>query len=230
MLSPKEIEKRSFSRAMRGYNTDEVDEYIDFLCQKYELIYSENLELNEKLKAALQSAVSPQEMERIKASETVEKARAQAEMIVSDAEKQADLLYSTAKKKTNEELSRFKLLVSQHATELLRLKQLANTLRQDIIDTYSKGIMQAQSQVPEAPYEKASEYARVLLQTVLSDVKDELTVQENEPRSQISPVQSDEKKQKPVIKKTHNAKFKGRSVKDAIKEINNSFQSEDTEE
>ena len=73
-------------------------------------------------------------------------------------------------------------------------------------------------------------YAKVLLQTVLSDVKDELTVQENEPKSQTPPIQSDEKKQKPVIKKTHNAKFKGRSVKDAIKEINNSFQSEDTEE
>lgn len=230
MLSPKEIEKRSFSRAMRGYNTDEVDEYIDFLCQKYELVYSENLELNEKLKAALQSAVSPQEMERIKASETVENARVQAEMIVADAEKQADLLYSAAKKKTNEELSRFKLLVSQHATELLRLKQLANTLRQDIVDTYSKGIMQAQSQIPEAPYEKASEYARVLLQTVLSDVKDELVSQEKEQQAQKTPPHSDEKKQKPVIKKTHNAKFKSRSVKDAIKEINSSFQSEDKEE
>lgn len=230
MLSPKEIEKRSFSRAMRGYNTDEVDEYIDFLCQKYELVYSENLELNEKLNAALQSAISPQEMERIKASETVENARAQAEMIVADAEKQADLLYSAAKKKTNEELSRFKLLVSQHATELLRLKQLANTLRQDIVDTYSKGIMQAQSQIPEAPYEKASEYARVLLQTVLSDVKDELVSQEKEQQAQKTPMHSDEKKQKSVIKKTQNAKFKSRSVKDAIKEINSSFQSEDKKE
>lgn len=230
MLSPKELEKRSFSRAMRGYNMDEVDAHIDFLCEKYELLYSEYLELNAKLAASLENARSPEELERIAASRIVANAKSDADEIVADAEEQASRLYEAAKRRTDKELKAFKHTVAQYAAELIRLKRLAQTLRQDMIDSYSKGILQAQGQTPEAPFEKASEYASVLLQTVLADLKDELTEPEEKAPTAPPPVKDEpEKKSKPVPKKKGASKFRSRSVKDAIKEINSTFGTEDAD-
>ncbi len=55
MLLPQELKKTQFSRAMRGYAAAEVDEYIEFLVSKYEILYRENDELERKLNAAVKT-------------------------------------------------------------------------------------------------------------------------------------------------------------------------------
>ena len=45
MLPPHELKNKTFGKAMRGYNPVEVDEYIEFLIEKYTELYRENDEL-----------------------------------------------------------------------------------------------------------------------------------------------------------------------------------------
>lgn len=53
MLLPQEIRNHEFTRAIRGYTTAEVDEYIDFLAEKFESLNREYDELDRKLAIAL---------------------------------------------------------------------------------------------------------------------------------------------------------------------------------
>ena len=52
-MATNDYKKKTFNRAMRGYNTEEVDEYIDYLSQRCDELSRENTELENKLKAAL---------------------------------------------------------------------------------------------------------------------------------------------------------------------------------
>ncbi|MBV7275027.1 DivIVA domain-containing protein [Clostridiaceae bacterium UIB06] len=48
-ITAMEITNKEFKRSMRGYNADEVDEFLDKIAEDYENIYRENSTLKEKL-------------------------------------------------------------------------------------------------------------------------------------------------------------------------------------
>ena len=51
-LTPNDIKNKEFKRGMRGYNADEVDEFLDNICEDYESCFKENALLKEKIAAA----------------------------------------------------------------------------------------------------------------------------------------------------------------------------------
>ena len=42
MLTPLDIENQRFSKSLKGYNLDEVDDFLDQLTIDYEKLYKEN--------------------------------------------------------------------------------------------------------------------------------------------------------------------------------------------
>ena len=48
-LTPMEISNKEFERVLRGYTTEEVDEFLDRVVEDYEDLYKENSKLREKL-------------------------------------------------------------------------------------------------------------------------------------------------------------------------------------
>jgi len=44
MIAPHELKNKTFTRAVRGYQQAEVDEYFDFLIEKYTEAYKANFE------------------------------------------------------------------------------------------------------------------------------------------------------------------------------------------
>ena len=48
MLAPSEIDNVRFSKTLKGYNVDEVDDFLDQLTADYEKLYKENAELRDK--------------------------------------------------------------------------------------------------------------------------------------------------------------------------------------
>lgn len=48
MLTPLDIQKQEFGVKMRGYNADEVDDFLDLVGADYEKLYRENKELKDK--------------------------------------------------------------------------------------------------------------------------------------------------------------------------------------
>ena len=49
MLTPSEIDNIGFSRALKGYNAEEVDDFLDRLAADYEKLYKENIEYKDKI-------------------------------------------------------------------------------------------------------------------------------------------------------------------------------------
>ena len=50
-ITPVEITNKEFKRTMRGYSTDEVDEFLDEVVEDFEALYRENASLKDKLEA-----------------------------------------------------------------------------------------------------------------------------------------------------------------------------------
>ena len=108
MLTPLDIENKRFGRSLKGYNVDEVDEFLDELTIQYEKLYKENAELKELVEN------SKKDLEHYKSVEhtlqnTLVMAQTTAEDIKDMAQKQADQIINEANikaKKSVEELDR----------------------------------------------------------------------------------------------------------------------------
>lgn len=87
MLLPQEIRNHTFGRAIRGYTTAEVDEYINFLADTVDSLNRENAELEQKLSIALEKLAELQEREARVARLDTEMRRAAATLL-HEAEKQ----------------------------------------------------------------------------------------------------------------------------------------------
>lgn len=51
MITPKDIENKMFKVSFRGYNIDEVDDFLQEICDSYLEIYIENKKLREQMMA-----------------------------------------------------------------------------------------------------------------------------------------------------------------------------------
>ncbi|SFU57418.1 DivIVA domain-containing protein [Alicyclobacillus macrosporangiidus] len=109
-LSPLDIHNKEFSRAFRGYDEDEVDDFLERIIQDYEALIRQNKELEERiaqLEEKLRHFTNIEESlskSIIVAQETAEEvkanARKEAQLILKEAEKNADRIVSEALNKS----------------------------------------------------------------------------------------------------------------------------------
>ncbi|MDP9728408.1 DivIVA domain-containing protein [Alicyclobacillus tolerans] len=109
-LSPLDIHNKEFSRSFRGYDEDEVDDFLERIIQDYEGLIRTNKELEEKieqLNERLQHFTNIEESlskSIIIAQETAEEvknnAKKEAQLIIKESEKNADRIISEALQKS----------------------------------------------------------------------------------------------------------------------------------
>ncbi len=139
MLPPHELKNKTFSRAMRGYNPVEVDEYIEFVLGKYTELYRENDELQRKLKSAVTK------LDEIKGEEdsirgALIDAKRAASKIKSDAEDRAEAIIRSAKSSCNTILADFNEKIESGRATLTALKADTLSLKQELFERYSEHI------------------------------------------------------------------------------------------
>ena len=91
MITPQEIQEKVFDKAVRGYNADQVDVFLDELTTTLEDVLSEKARLAEELAAA------NAKLDEYKAQEgavirTLESAKGLMNEISASAEKRADII------------------------------------------------------------------------------------------------------------------------------------------
>jgi len=109
-LTPLDIHNKEFSRSFRGYDEDEVNEFLDKVIKDYEAIIRENRNIEEKVAILEERLAHFQNIEEslsksiIVAQETAEEvkanARKEAQLIVKEAEKNADRIINEALSKS----------------------------------------------------------------------------------------------------------------------------------
>lgn len=101
MLTAQEIRKQEFKKSMRGYDPEEVKNYLFTLAQDYENVYSENVQLKETMQRL------NYELDRYhKLEETMNNslilAQQTGDMLKENAKKEADIIMQNSKKKIAE--------------------------------------------------------------------------------------------------------------------------------
>lgn len=97
MLTPLDIENKRFTKTLKGYNVDEVDDFLDQVTLEYEKLYKESAEHKEKFDQLNKELEHYKTVEHTLQS-TLLMAQSTAEDIKAMAQKQADQIIDEAKK------------------------------------------------------------------------------------------------------------------------------------
>ncbi|AMA72589.1 MULTISPECIES: DivIVA domain-containing protein [Aneurinibacillus] len=127
-LTPLDIHNKEFSRVFRGYDEDQVNEFLDQIIKEFDILLKEKRQLEERV-ATLNERLSQFSnieetlkkslvMAQEAADELKANARKEAQLIIKEAEKNADRLI-------NEALAKSRKLVS----EIDELKRRASVYR-----------------------------------------------------------------------------------------------------
>ena len=104
MLTPLDIENKRFTKTLKGYNVDEVDDFLDQLTLEYEKLYKENAEYKSKFDDLEKELAHYKEVEQ-SLQKTLMIAQSTAENVKSVAQQQADQIIKEAQAQAKESLS-----------------------------------------------------------------------------------------------------------------------------
>lgn len=137
MITPAEIETKEFSRAVRGYKMEEVDEFLDEIILDMEKLLEENKILTETVEELREEIVQHKKSETSVMS-TLESAKKLMKDISESAEKRAEIIINNARmeadvivKDARDSIDR---LTEENSQLLERVKTFKNRYRQMLED------------------------------------------------------------------------------------------------
>ncbi len=139
MLKPSELKKKSFSKAVRGYSITEVDEYMNFLLERYTELFRKNFELEQQLRAAVEIK-SELEGEKESVRNTLVNAQKVASKIIETANEQANIIVNSSKDACNTILGELNERINAERDTIVTLKEQVSSLKQELFKTYREHI------------------------------------------------------------------------------------------
>lgn len=151
-----DITNKEFKRVLRGYSSDEVDEFLDKIAEDYEALYKENSSLKEKYTVINEKLDHYVKMETT-IQNTLLLAQNAAEQSKQNAQKEADLIIKNANDSAQRIVDKAHNDVLQINDDYERLKQefikfrakfknfmntqveMFNTLEKDLMKNYNVG-------------------------------------------------------------------------------------------
>ena len=128
MIMPIDIDKKEFSRDKRGYNSREVDEFLDIIVADYEKILNDNRSMAHKIKA-LEKQLEEAQKDDNAMLETLETAKKLMADISASAERRAELMMRDAELEAENMLLDAKVTVRQLSDEHVILSNKVQRLR-----------------------------------------------------------------------------------------------------
>ena len=131
MLKPVAIQNKEFEKKLKGYDCDEVDDFLDAVIQDYETLYRENNDLKNKI-GVLTDAVERYKQIEDTMHKSLDVARQSAQDIKNNANMEAQAIVNRAKldaarlaRQIDEEH------IKKHQ-EMLKVKQEVDTYKERI--------------------------------------------------------------------------------------------------
>lgn len=138
-ISPMDIEQQEFGRSFRGYNEEEVDDFLDKIVKDYEELIKENAKLKEEIDRMKDRLKEFSEIEETlrsallntqkSADEIKDRVENKAKLIVEKAEKEAEVIIQKASQREDEakneinNLRRYKFIFKERFRSMLNLYQ-----------------------------------------------------------------------------------------------------------
>ncbi|MBZ9624495.1 DivIVA domain-containing protein [Clostridium tagluense] len=185
-LTSMDINNKEFKKGLRGYNADEVDEFLDKVSEEYEIMYKENSNLREK-----NSFLEEKLDHHVKIESTIQNtlvlAQNAAEQAKSSAQKESELIIRSANDssqrmlekahddvlKINDEYDRTKQEFAKFRTQFRNFMncqvEMFDGLESDYFKSYNVGNEIEDKKMGEKNTE-TSEYSKLTLKSI--DEKD----------------------------------------------------------
>lgn len=132
MIKPIDIDKKEFSRDKRGYNSREVDEFLDLVRADYEQILGDNRAMASRIKA-LEKQLEESQKSDVSMIETLETAKRLMADISASAERRAELMIRDAELEAEnmilEAKSALKALNDDHRVLSNKVKRLRSNFK-----------------------------------------------------------------------------------------------------
>ena len=147
-VSPLSIKKQEFTRAMRGYDKEEVEAYLDKLADEFELLQKENETLKKELEESNGRLTEYRKIEKNlqntllraqeSSSKSFESTKKQASLIIKEAEIKASQILEKARENANEIRNAVIHLREERDMIVSKLKAIVNT-QSKIVETKLQG-------------------------------------------------------------------------------------------
>ncbi|MCX7902995.1 MAG: DivIVA domain-containing protein [Caloramator sp.] len=153
-ITPNDIANKEFKKAFRGYDADEVDEFLDQIVEEYEKIYKENLNLKEKI-STLNEKIEHYANIESTLQNTLVLAQSAAEQAKENSKKEAEMILNNAKEKSEELIkdaqNKASQIISEAQQRVLEINKEYEMLKQEfnMFKSRFKGLLQAQLETIE---------------------------------------------------------------------------------
>ncbi len=139
MIAPHELKNKAFNKSVRGYNCIEVDEYIEFLIDKYTELYRHNSELENELRTTkVKYSELHHDEDTIRA--VIVKAQKLGENIVKQAKTEAEAIIESVKEKCQEKIDEAEKKIIESNGETEKIKAMSEEFRSRLYEEYLEHI------------------------------------------------------------------------------------------
>ncbi len=141
-LTSMDIHHKEFRHSVRGYNPDEVDQFLDDVADEFDRLFKENIDLSERLEGAMEKVRSYTDMEKT-LHNTMLAAQQSSEEIQNKARKEAELLLRDAEIKAKELIQASLAEKQRTQSEFMRIKAAEDEFRKKfraVLDDYARRV------------------------------------------------------------------------------------------
>ncbi len=141
-ITPLDIKKRVFNKAFRGYNIEEVEEFIDRIAAEYERLYTDHRKFTKEIAKLEEEVKEFSQMEKslkqalLSAQKTssslTTNAEREAQIIIKEAELNAEKIVDEAKSEAKDLLKHIKVLNQKKKMIKLDLKSLLESYMESL--------------------------------------------------------------------------------------------------
>lgn len=146
-IKPLDIRNKEFGRSFRGYDTAQVEDFLETVADEFERIYTENIKINEEISSVrerleqfeeLESSIREALVQAEKAAEDVrESAKREAESLRLNANREAELIVREARTKASQMLSDASARIEQARSSYEALKAAKERFASDFRELLS---------------------------------------------------------------------------------------------
>ena len=139
-ITPMDIEQQEFTRSFRGYNEEEVDDFLDKIVKDYEELINENLRLNEEMEKMQEKLKEFSEIEETLRSALLN-AQKSAEEMKGRVESEAKIIIEKAEmeaKSLKQQVFQREDLVKNEIDNLRRYKFIFKEKFKSMLNLYLK--------------------------------------------------------------------------------------------
>lgn len=142
-LTPIDIQNKVFRKSVRGYNADEVDKFLEDLSKDFEVLFTENFELRDKI-SRLETELKQYRQLESTLQQTMVLAQQTADDVKASARHEAELLLKEAEQEKARRVAEAQKRLEQLNDEIEELHK-----RRDMIRTQLKSFLMAQLDLAE---------------------------------------------------------------------------------